>query len=182
MSSTTWLCADWHLGHAGAVKFLRDDGTKLRPWNTTEEHDEALIERHNKLVKPTDRVIHLGDATINRKALPTIARLNGIKTLVMGNHDVFRLAEYAQYFDKLKGSIEMSGFILSHIPVHESQMERWKGCIHGHLHANRVMVERTADRDTWVQVDPRYLCVSMEHINYTPISLEDAKLMWEAQQ
>jgi calcineurin-like phosphoesterase family protein len=167
------------------VQFLNADGTKVRPWNTTEEMDEALIERHNKLVKPNDRVIHLGDATINRKALPTIARLHGKKTLVMGNHDVFRLEEYAQYFEKLKGSIEMHDFILSHIPVHESQMHRWNGCIHGHLHSNRVMkhvgVAEDGESEEFM-IDPRYLCVSMEHINYAPITFEDAKLLWNAQQ
>ena len=140
--SSIFICSDWHLGHIGATRFLRDDGSKLRPWDTIEEMDEALIERHNKVVRPQDTVYQLGDAVINRRAIPTIGRLNGTKILIKGNHDVFRLEEYLPYFKDIRGSSELAGFLLTHIPVHPNQLYRWKGNIHGHLHADRVMLVR----------------------------------------
>ena len=55
---TIFLTSDTHFGHWGVCKFLRSDGTKLRPWNTPEEMDEALVANWNAVVKPTDKVYH----------------------------------------------------------------------------------------------------------------------------
>lgn len=85
--SNIFLTSDLHIGHSGVTRFLNNDGTKLRPWNTAGEMDEALIERWNKVVRPKDKVYNLGDVVINRKALKTLERLNGDKVLIRGNHD-----------------------------------------------------------------------------------------------
>lgn len=165
---TTFLCADLHLSHKNIVKFLREDGvTKERPWDTIEDMDEALIENWNKTVKPTDTVIVLGDVVINRSALPKIARLNGNKELVKGNHDVFRDSEYLQYFSKVHAMKILDNFICTHIPIHPCSVARWSGNFHGHLHHNFVYKDG--------QIDSRYLCLSIDQIGYTPISLEEAK-------
>lgn len=184
MSNNIFLMSDLHMSHLGVTKFLRDDGSKLRPWDNTDDMDEALIENWNKIVKPQDKVYNLGDVVINRKALPKLARLNGTKILIKGNHDVFRLEEYLPYFKDIRGSSELAGFLLTHIPVHPSQLYRWKGNIHGHLHAD-VVTQAVTDgpwRGIRQKIDPRYMCVSMEQINFTPISLDEAKLKFEAQQ
>lgn len=179
----TFIVSDTHFSHRGIVKFIRADGvTKERPWDNIEEMDEALIENWNSVVRPTDTVIHLGDVVINRSALSILGKLNGVKKLVKGNHDVFRLEEYTPYFKDILGSKSYDDFILTHIPVHEASIERWKGNIHGHLHSNRVMQTVNLGWGLKVHPDPRYLCVSMEHINYTPISWEDCKKRFEEQQ
>lgn len=145
---------------------MGSNGTKLRPWDTTEEMDEALVENWNKDVKPKDKVYHLGDVVINRGALPILARLNGDKVLVKGNHDIFRAAEYLQYFRDIRGSHKLGEFVLSHIPVHPDSISRWaKGNVHGHLHDDRVMLNS--------EIDKRYICVSVEHTNYTPIPFDE---------
>lgn len=182
-----FLTSDTHFSHRGIVKFLRADGvTKERPWDTIEEMDEALVKNWNSVVGPKDKVYHLGDCVINRSALPILGRLNGEKQLIKGNHDVFRVDEYAQYFKDIRGTHTLDDFILSHIPVHPTYvMERWKGNIHGHLHSERVMMEQEfwLDEDRLVGkiIDPRYLCVSVEQTNFTPISLEEAKKRFEEQ-
>lgn len=182
--ANTFLASDLHLGHKGMVTFLREDGSPQRPWVTTDEMDEALIENWNKVVRPQDTVYNLGDVVINRRCLPTLARLNGTKILVKGNHDVFRIEEYVPYFKDIRGSAKLADFLLTHIPVHPNQLYRWRGNIHGHMH--HLSVHMTVfDNSCYGQsqhIDPRYLCVSMENINYTPISLEDAILKFEAQQ
>ena len=170
----TFLLADSHFGHLGVCKFLREDGTKLRPWETTEEMDEVMIENWNRVAGPKDKVYHLGDVVINRKALKTLSRLNGDKVLIKGNHDVFRLEEYTPYFRDIRAFGHFDGFALTHIPIHPDSLSRWSGNVHGHLHSNRVMF---GDK-----IDPRYLCVSMEHINYTPLAWEDCKKRFEEQQ
>lgn len=185
---STFLVSDTHWGHQGMVKFLREDGSKLRPWETTDEMDEAMIDNWNKVVGPKDKVYHLGDVVINRKALKTLARLNGDKVLIKGNHDIFRLEEYTPYFRDIRGFGHFDGFALTHIPIHPDSLSRWTGNIHGHLHANRVMRESAVTINglghiiSSFQVDKRYLCVSMEHINYTPIAWENCKKRFEEQQ
>lgn len=165
----TFLLADPHYGHAGVCRFTRADGvTKLRPWSDPEEMNEELIRRHNSVVKPHDRVYMLGDIVINRRYLPILGRLNGRKVLIKGNHDIFKLKDYAEYFDDIRGSHKLDNFILSHIPIHPESLARWtEGNIHGHLHSNRVMLDGA--------IDPRYICVSVEHIDFTPIEFSDLK-------
>lgn len=174
-----FLVSDTHFGHAGVCRFTRNDGvTKLRPWDSAEEMDEAMVKAWNDRVRPNDKVYHLGDVVINRKALPTLARLNGDKVLIRGNHDIFRDDEYRTYFRELRAYHVMNGLILSHIPVHEASLGRFGCSIHGHLHANRVMKARGVDARTGDilysdEIDPRYYNVSVEQTDFAPILFED---------
>lgn len=162
----TWLIADTHFGHLGVCKFMKNDGvTKLRPWTDPAEMDEAMIELWNKNVKPNDKVYHLGDVVINRKALQTLYRLNGNKVLIKGNHDIFRLEEYIPHFRDIRATHVLNGLILTHIPVHSESLSRFGTNIHGHLHANRVTCGDA--------IDPRYYCVSVEHTDFAPIHFDE---------
>jgi calcineurin-like phosphoesterase family protein len=166
-----FLVSDTHFGHSGVCRFTRDDGTKLRPWTDPDEMDEFMVRAWNEKVKPTDKVYHLGDVVINRKALKTLSRLNGDKVLIRGNHDIFRDDEYRLYFRELRAYHVMNGMILSHIPIHEESLGRFGVNIHGHLHYRRVMA-----RDPFsdqLHVDPRYHCVCVEQTDYAPILFED---------
>lgn len=162
--SRTFVCADTHFGHRNILSFKREDGSPLRPFTSIEEHDDELVSRWNAVVKDEDRVYLLGDVVINRKALQTLHRLKGRKCLVKGNHDIFKLQDYTPYFDDIRAYVvqkyEERKVILSHIPIHEDSVGRYGVNVHGHLHSNKID-------------DPRYICVSMEHINYTPVVLQD---------
>ena len=177
---SVFLVSDTHFGHMGVCRFTRNDGvTKLRPYDSPEEMDEDMIAKWNAKVKPTDKVYHLGDVAINRKALKTLARLNGDKVLIRGNHDIFRDDEYREYFRELRAYHVMNGLILSHIPVHEASLGRFGCNIHGHLHANRVMKARGVDARTGEilysdEIDPRYWCACVEQTDFAPILFEDA--------
>ena len=169
-----FLVSDTHFGHAGVCRFLREDGTKLRPWDSPEEMDEEMIKRWNETVRPNDKVYHLGDVVINRKALKTLGRLNGEKVLIKGNHDIFKLIDYLPYFKDIRGYHVMNGMILSHVPVHPESLARFGTNIHGHLHANRVKMKvRYPHKETEI-IDPRYFNVSVEQIDFTPILFEQA--------
>ena len=182
-----FLVSDTHFGHAGVCRFLRDDGvTKLRPWENPEEMDEFMIAAWNERVRPTDKVYHLGDVVINRRSLSTLARLNGDKVLIRGNHDIFRDDEYRQYFRELRAYHVMNGMILSHIPVHEASLGRFGVNIHGHLHASRVKRARGIDAKTGAtlysnEIDSRYHCVCVEQTDFAPILFEDVIKRIEAE-
>ena len=177
---SVWLVSDTHFGHLGVCKFLRNDGvTKLRPWDSADEMDEAMVAAWNERVRPNDKVYHLGDVVINRRAMSTLARLNGDKVLIRGNHDIFPDVEYRKYFRELRAYHVMNGLILSHIPLHEASLGRFGCSIHGHLHANRVMKPTGVDPNTGEilygnEIDPRYYNVSVEQLpDFAPILFED---------
>ena len=176
-----FLVSDTHFGHAGVCKFTHPDDpeVKLRPWDDPDEMDEEMIRRWNDRVRPTDKVYHLGDVVINRKALKTLSRLNGDKVLIRGNHGIFRDDEYREYFRELRAYHVMNGLILSHIPVHEASLGRFGCNIHGHLHASRVKKARGVDARTGeilygTEIDPRYWCACVEQTDFAPILFEDA--------
>lgn len=160
-----FMISDTHFGHQKSCEFLRADGiTKMRPFDTAEEMDETIIERWNAVVKPKDRVYVLGDVAMKRKDIKTIARCNGRKVLIRGNHDIFNMSDYTPYFDDIRGVHVMPArdAILSHIPLHLDSIVRFNVNIHGHLH------EKVID-------DPRYFNVCVENTNYTPMSYEEIK-------
>ena len=145
-----------------------------------------MVRRWNDRVRPKDKVYHLGDVVINRKALKTLARLNGDKVLIRGNHDIFRDDEYREFFRELRAYHVMNGMILSHIPVHEASLGRFGTNIHGHLHASRVKKARGVDAKTGAvlysaEIDPRYHCVCVELTDFTPILFEDVIKRIEAE-
>jgi calcineurin-like phosphoesterase family protein len=176
----TFLVSDTHFGHAGVCRFTHPDDVtvKLRPWTDPDEMDEEMIRRWNETVRPSDKVYHLGDVVINRRALKTLHRLNGDKVLIRGNHDIFRDDEYREYFRELRAYHVLNGMILSHIPVHEASIGRFGTNIHGHLHASRVKRARGVDAKTGAVLygtenDVRYHCVCVEQTDFRPILLED---------
>jgi calcineurin-like phosphoesterase family protein len=172
----TFLVSDTHFGHAGVCHFTQADGvTKLRPWTDPAEMDEEMIRRWNDRVRPKDKVYHLGDVIINRRAFPTLARLNGDKVLIRGNHDIFTDDEYRQYFRSIRGCHVLNGMILTHIPIHPESLGRFGVNIHGHLHSNRVMIKtRWGNTDQYDEtIDVRYHCVCVEATDFAPILFED---------
>jgi calcineurin-like phosphoesterase family protein len=176
---SVFLVSDTHFGHAGVCRFTHEDtGVKIRPWTDPDEMDEAMVKLWNERVKPTDKVYHLGDVVINRKALKIMSRLNGDKVLIRGNHDIFRDDEYRQYFRELRAYHVMNGMILSHIPVHADSLGRFGVNIHGHLHTRRVRMARGVDARTGEVLysdkpDVRYQCVCVEQTDFAPILFED---------
>jgi len=175
MSGRTWVYADPHFYHEGVTRFLRPDGSKLRPWDNADEMSSWMIDEYNKLVHPDDRVYILGDVAMNRGALDrSLPRLMGRKVLVKGNHDIDKLSYYSQYFDDIRAYVVKKGFIMSHIPIHPGSLSRWKLNIHGHTHANIVTREEVTPGifPNILLSDPRYICASVEHTDFKPILLD----------
>ena len=184
---SVFLVSDTHFGHTGVCRFTRNDGvTKLRPWDDADEMDEEMVRRWNDKVRPNDKVYHLGDVVINRKALSIMHRLNGDKVLIRGNHDIFKDDDYRLHFRELRAYHVMNGMILSHIPLHSDSMGRFGTNIHGHTHANRVKKARGVDARTGVilygdENDVRYHCVCVEQTDFAPILFEEVIARIEAE-
>lgn len=130
--------------------------------------NETMIENWNRVVRPGDKVYHLGDVFFgNPKDFPSLwSRLNGAKRLVVGNHDDVRYLSSGSFFQKVMLWRKFEHLLFTHVPVHPSVLHenRFSGKpminIHGHIHQNK-------------SPDGPYKCVCVEQINYTPIHIED---------
>lgn len=164
-----WVISDLHLGHANILTFS-SDGKPVREFTNVDEMNETIIERWNKVVKQQDVVYFLGDMVINKKFLPLVYRLQGSKRLIKGNHDIEKDDKYLPYFKTIYAMRIFKDMILTHIPISDQCIGRFKLCIHGHIHQHSIH-------------DPRYRNVCCDFpgdefypsMNYTPISLEQIR-------
>jgi len=174
MAHNTWFMGDMHLGHDNIITFVDNKGERIRPFESIEEHDETLIRNYNELVKPEDSVYFLGDLVMNRKYLGKLARFMGHKKLIKGNHDIFKLEDYAPHFEDIMSYriYPQHGIIFSHIPVHPCQLERrFKVNGHGHTHGHDVPAYKDGKGCAWG--DKRYLNLCPEKTGFKPVSLDD---------
>lgn len=165
--SNIFFISDTHFGHANTFeKFKRNDGRPLRPFTSVDEMNGVMIKNWNAVVAPSDKIYHLGDVVINKKYLWIVSLLNGHKRLIRGNHDIFDTKKYLEIgFEEVYGTRVFEGeqMIFSHIPLYkECITTRFGTNVHGHLHSN-------------VLYDIKYLCISVEHTKYAPISLNEIR-------
>lgn len=83
MENKIWFVSDTHFGHQ--KEFLWGP----RGFESSKEHDEAVIRNWNSVVAPEDTVYHLGDVMLgdNEYGLECLKRLNGKIHIIVGNHD-----------------------------------------------------------------------------------------------
>jgi calcineurin-like phosphoesterase family protein len=154
-------------------RFLRADGTRVRPYSCAEEGDAVMAANWNRTVSKGDKVYVMGDVAFTPKDLKILGTLNGSKVLIKGNHDTLELAKYAKYFRDVRAYHKLDNEILSHIPIHPVSLWRAKRNaswlnIHAHLHAEEVMLAQGV-------TDLRYFSCCVERIGYTPISIDEIR-------
>ena len=130
--------------------FCHNQGFLYEPrgFSSIEEHDETIVENWNKVVKPEDRVIHLGDVMLNdnEKGIEYIKRLNGEICIVWGNHcsenrqkllsalpNVIVLG-YAHLFKYKKLSIYLSHYPTLTANYDDKRLSQHVINLHGHTH------------------------------------------------
>lgn len=159
-----------------------------RGFASVEAMHERIIEQHNRVVHPKDSVWFLGDLTLMRPsksdmlgvesgrmfALRDILHaMNGRKSLLLGNHDHLPIQEYLWFgFEDIRATFKLHQMLFSHVPMHPSQLYRFRGNVHGHTHEKNVL-DSSALHLGGPLVDPHYINVSVEAVNYTPQSLDE---------
>lgn len=179
--SNLFLIADTHFFHHKILEFE----AAARPFSNVEEMNEAIVDRWNSTITKRDTVWHLGDVCFGHvENLNILRRLNGTKHLIPGNHDGYGIRHYLDHFNKIEACRKFDGYLWSHIPIHPAQFYRFKGNVHGHLHSERILsgekfYHRSAQTGRVVRVDDipdtRYINVSCEQNNLTPIAWEELK-------
>lgn len=117
-----YFTSDLHFGHD--KEFLWGGA---RGFSSSQEHDEAVIERINSVVKPDDQLFILGDLMLGadyEPSLKKISALHGHKTLIYGNHDSpTKISQYRQHHLMVQDGYAMPWtfakvkFMLSHYPM-----------------------------------------------------------------
>lgn len=144
MSHDIWFTSDLHFDHRRIVEFT-DRGVAT----TIENHTEWLVDLWNTSVKPGDVVCHLGDFSFNKNAKEielTVAKLNGSKHFIKGNHcdariyrDMKNQGLLADFRDYKEIRVGKQSIILFHFPImswHKQGYGSWH--LHGHCHGNLI--------------------------------------------
>lgn len=149
---TSFVIADLHFGDKRAFAGRRNRFRSLTDMETT------IIDRWNATVDDRDTIYLLGDVSTGG-SLDLVRQLRGIKHLVAGNADDLVLAAQSGLFKSVGVIRWLRGAVLSHVPVHPTQLRGSSVNVHGHLHAATVG-------------DPRYRCVSVEQTSFAPVRLD----------
>ena len=138
MSRDIWFTSDLHFGTEGSLKWLDGMGNPIRDFPDQETFEQTVIDNHNQLVNPHDKVYFLGDVVMHERGLEAVKKMNGVKYLVGGNHDRLKAQKYLTVFNDVMGCrwFGTHRFMLTHIPVYIDPYFklRKKLNVHGHLH------------------------------------------------
>lgn len=157
---TTYFISDPHFGHKNLLAWT---STFRGDCKTMGQHDEWLISQINSVVRKRDNLYILGDLCWTRSELTILGELNGNKNFILGNHDKFDVEEYSKYGRVRPGIMAYKGYWLSHAPIHPDEL-RGRPNIHGHVHTHTV-------RNTYGEIDKRYVNVCVEALNGIPIDI-----------
>ena len=163
-----WVISDTHFNHANILNFKDKYDKPIRPFQSVHDMNETMINNWNALVKPGDKVYHLGDVLFGSKLeFPSLwSRLKGRKRLVVGNHDDINYLSGGKFFDKVTLWRRFEHLLFTHVPVHpstltESRFDKKQMInVHGHIHQNK-------------SPDGPYKCVCVEQTYYKPIHIEE---------
>ena len=142
-----YYTADLHLGHENIISYCN------RPFENTDEMGEDIVSNWNSVVHENDDVYIIGDVLFKLKndSPLYLDRMNGIKHLIVGNHDKRNLKKdifknlFTSIDDYLLIEDEGRKVVLFHYPIIE-----WDGYfrgayhIYGHIHnsdntTNKIM-------------------------------------------
>lgn len=89
--SNIWIISDTHFNHKNILGFTDSEGKKFRGdlFKDVSDMNEQMIYNWNSVIKPEDKVYHLGDVYFGSQpeADAILSRLMGKKRLIVGNHD-----------------------------------------------------------------------------------------------
>ena len=171
-----WFTSDTHFGHHNILKFCN------RPWKTTEEMDEALINNWNRVVSKDDIVFHLGDFAFasNGRWEELINALNGHIYLILGNHDCSRypgnriMSLFTNVYSQVTLNIDGIQVILNHCPFlcYAGTYRKPQTIqLFGHVHSPT----KGLDTERLVNLFPCQYDVGVDNNNYTPVSWQQVQ-------
>lgn len=171
---TIWITSDHHFGHKNIKDYCN------RPFESTEEMDDVLIQKWNSTIKANDLVYHLGDFCFGgyKNAEIFLSRLKGRIKFIRGNHDT-------SWFNKLDVEQKLSDifelklnkelFVLSHYPL-LSWNKSYYGSTNCHGHTHGTIGKMGVSTDNKLPNDGKRgirIDVGVDTNNFFPYSIEE---------
>lgn len=177
-----YFISDTHFYHKKIIEYCK------RPFENVEQMNKAIIENWNNTVSKDDTVYHLGDVALcsNELIENLINKLNGNKFLIRGNHDTKSVVTWEKFgFTVMKNApinIEQEKLLLSHVPQPDNVIPKGYINVHGHIHNTELNECSYHNENKEIKEYPqelytseKHICVSVERINYTPISIDEIR-------
>jgi calcineurin-like phosphoesterase family protein/2'-5' RNA ligase len=160
-SNSVYFIGDTHFDHKNIIKYCH------RPFSNVTEMNEVIKNNWNSTVGNSEIVYFLGDWSFGRGSKPANhwkRQLKGRIVSIQGSHDKNNKWDEVK-FEKTKVlHVDGYSFLLIHNP--EDRKTEWHGwIIHGHVHNNKM------DRYPFINGEQKTINVSVELINYKPLSL-----------
>ena len=176
--SKIFFVSDTHFNHTNIIKYCN------RPFNNTDEMDEALINNWNAKVPKDGIVYHLGDfawGSINYWG-KIREQLNGEIILIYGNHDekylnnkcIYKL--FKEVTPQKKIWINKIPIYMNHYPFlcfegsYKGLGATWQ--LFGHVHSN-PRSEEGLDHKRLINCFPTQYDVGVDNNNFIPISFDE---------
>lgn len=192
-----YFTSDLHFGHDNIIKYCN------RPADCIDDMNSMLISNWNSVVKKSDEVFVIGDLSLQDKWMEFVTpKLNGIKNLIIGNHDTCfekhkKFTPAKELFYKDKGwalfnnilNFKIGNYLvnLNHFPYDDQRYPDYcledlgVPLLHGHTHSPNIF---SKSKKNTIQIH-----VGVDAWNYKPVSeveiievLDDAMLSSEQDQ
>lgn len=154
--SRVFFISDLHIYHKKLCERYRD--------GDVDDDYKKIVSEWNSVVTKRDKVYVLGDITMEKDEYieQFIKDTNGHKVIIGGNHDTEPCCKKLHELGVIvMGCLKYKGFIVTHIPIHPSECELFRGNIHGHVHNKSI------------DYGDRYFNVALDVIGYKPILFDD---------
>ncbi len=185
--SNLFFIADLHFGHKNILSYDN------RPFIDIETHDKHIINKWNETVGYDDEVWILGDVSWHNstKTIEYLKSLNGIKHLIIGNHDkkLLRNRDFQAQFQSIQDYKELQItkpdgqgselLVLSHYPIpcfnrHYYGAYHFYGHVHDSYEWNMMENLRRQFEELYTQpCNMINISVMIPYINYTPRTFEE---------
>lgn len=186
-----YYIADTHFGHSNVIKF--DE----RPFDDTKTMEETIVKNWNDRVTKDDTVYILGDFCwdTEKEWLRILDRLNGLKVLIRGNHDLKNpSATLKKKFLKIVEREEVTDHRRRIILDHYPQMfyrgsygkDIWHFCGHTHNRTNEELKRQSYVLDLIINHKEEYdnrghiinVGCMMPYVDYTPRTADELINWW----
>lgn len=168
----TWFTADFHLGHSNIIRYCG------RPFQATDEMDDAILSRLNTSVKEHDSLYYLGDFCLgSSKHAREYRRRIRCKNIyfVEGNHDASTLKiqqEFRWWKQLAEITVEAQRIVLCHYA-----MRVWHHCAHGTWQLYGHSHGRLPEAAAMLAMD-----VGVDTHDFRPWHFDEIKAAMEAKQ
>lgn len=167
-----FVTSDIHFGHKNIMSFCPVSRARFN--NDVDYMNEQIIREWNEVVTPEDHTYILGDVAFcpASKAASFLKRMNGTKTLIVGNHDtkLIKDHEFRNCFVDIHDYkvINHNGtrVVMFHFPISEwDQMHRGSVHLFGHVHGGPNSLEGARALDVGMDATHRVAVPLDEMIN-----------------